>query len=290
MNAISPYAVVRLQYENVVCEISVNGDDIRYGSDENSARRYLHYHTSYELFFVPEGRLVVRDSDGDREISRDSISIPPFYPHTTLHLTDARRLLITISKSSKACSVDIYARLRKMLDTPYASLPVGSDVHFYINRLHRCVGLRGRGFRKELEALGMLILLGLCEAAMGPGEENGPMGNEDFTVIIDDLINNHYREPLTLNDAAELLHLSPRHTARMISSCYGSTFRRLLLIKRIDVAKRMLLDTDAPILAISSDCGFRSVSHFYDSFREVTGYSPQSLRDDPPRDDDKEQA
>ena len=199
-------------------------------------------------------------------------------------------MLITISKSPNACSVDTYARLRKMLDTPYASLPVGSDIYFYINRSHRCVGLRGRGFRKELEALGMLILLGLCEAAMGHGEENRPMGNEDFTVIIDDLINNHYREPLTLNDAAELLHLSLRHTARMISSCYGSTFRRLLLIKRIDVAKRMLLDTDAPILAISSDCGFRSLSHFYDSFREVTGYSPRSLRDDPPRDDDKEQA
>jgi two-component system response regulator YesN len=48
--------------------------------------------------------------------------------------------------------------------------------------------------------------------------------------------------------------------------------------RRIDAAKRLLLDTEWKVEAIGSEVGYRSKTAFYRSFRSVVGIAPHQYR------------
>ena len=51
-----------------------------------------------------------------------------------------------------------------------------------------------------------------------------------------------------------------------------------ITVKRIDLARRLLAESDKNILEIAMLCGFNNTANFNRAFRNVTGKTPKEIR------------
>jgi AraC family transcriptional regulator len=88
-------------------------------------------------------------------------------------------------------------------------------------------------------------------------------------------------EPLSLGDVAGVALLSPHHFLRLFKELYGTTPYQYLLQRRVERARRLLLETDRSVTEISAAVGFCSLGHFSSTFRQRYGSSPAQVRREP---------
>jgi transcriptional regulator GlxA family with amidase domain len=77
---------------------------------------------------------------------------------------------------------------------------------------------------------------------------------------------------------AKVSGVSHAHFARSFKEAFGVPPHRYLLTRRIERAKALLRDSDAPIIEIAFQTGWNSLGTFGRVFRDVTGESPSELR------------
>ncbi|MCC6598192.1 MAG: AraC family transcriptional regulator [Alphaproteobacteria bacterium] len=88
-----------------------------------------------------------------------------------------------------------------------------------------------------------------------------------------------YQEPTySRADLAHECGVPESAISRVINAHFGKTFPRLINERRVEDAKRLLLETDAPVQLICSEVGFNSLASFNRSFREITDDSPGQFR------------
>ncbi|OLP53946.1 hypothetical protein BJF92_09305 [Rhizobium rhizosphaerae] len=94
-------------------------------------------------------------------------------------------------------------------------------------------------------------------------------------------IHRHLADP-TLGDADIARHLGLSvSSVRQIFARKQTTPARTIRKARVELAARLLRQTSHPprkVLSIAFDCGFHSVSAFYDAFRDQYGLHPSDLR------------
>lgn len=61
-------------------------------------------------------------------------------------------------------------------------------------------------------------------------------------------------------------------------ACTGSTFKELLLHKRLDKAARLLRETRLTIQEVCAEVGYDNTSYFHRVFRRRYGKSPKEYR------------
>lgn len=93
-----------------------------------------------------------------------------------------------------------------------------------------------------------------------------------------DYIDAYLAQDMKLADLAQLLSLSPFHFGRLFKQPLGISPHQYLLLQRVERAKRLLKQTDHPIIEIALDCGFNSHSHLSKQFRQLTGMTPKAYR------------
>lgn len=72
--------------------------------------------------------------------------------------------------------------------------------------------------------------------------------------------------------------LSIPTTVSAFKNLTGKTIIKYRTEKRIEYAKRLLVNTDYNILEISNKVGYFSLSHFIKNFKDATGYTPETFR------------
>ncbi|TCL82614.1 MULTISPECIES: AraC family transcriptional regulator [unclassified Rathayibacter] len=88
-------------------------------------------------------------------------------------------------------------------------------------------------------------------------------------------------DPVTLDELAALVHLSPFHFLRRFSASTGSTPMRYLTALRMEHGRELLRRTDTPVAAIAAACGYATPAAFAAAYRRHHGASPREHR--PPR-------
>ncbi|MCL2254327.1 MAG: AraC family transcriptional regulator [Lachnospiraceae bacterium] len=88
----------------------------------------------------------------------------------------------------------------------------------------------------------------------------------------------NYAVPLTLEEVAKNINLSPTYLSRKFKKVAGITFKEYITYVRIKQACQALLTTDDSITKIAFDCGFNSSNYFKDVFRRINGVSPRTFR------------
>lgn len=76
---------------------------------------------------------------------------------------------------------------------------------------------------------------------------------------------------------AKALSLSQRTLQRRLAE-QGTSFQQEVTRHRMEVAQRLMRESDAPLTAIAIDAGFASLAHFSAAFRKATGQSPTQWR------------
>ena len=91
-------------------------------------------------------------------------------------------------------------------------------------------------------------------------------------------IDNHYKEPLTLDQLAAEININKYYLAHVYKQVYGVSPINYMIARRIQEGKRLLVETDLTLSQISGILGFSSASYFSQSFRKAEGISPIEYR------------
>jgi AraC-like DNA-binding protein len=88
----------------------------------------------------------------------------------------------------------------------------------------------------------------------------------------------HHREPLSLADVAEYLHISESRAGHAVKQACGRTFMELLSDARLRTAASLLQNTSLPVSEVAESSGFGNVSHFHHTFRQRFKTTPHQYR------------
>lgn len=118
-----------------------------------------------------------------------------------------------------------------------------------------------------------------------PGETELAPGTLECGVLAPDLLDRvrdfterRLTDDIGVADLAGVAGMSPSHFSRVFRRTVGTPPHQYVIARRIERAKRLLLETKLLVTDIGYRCGFGSPTHFSASFRKVTGQSPQSFR------------
>ena len=75
-----------------------------------------------------------------------------------------------------------------------------------------------------------------------------------------------------------LVGVSTAYFSRSFKSAFGVPPHAFVLRRRLELAARYILETDAPLSDIALRCGFTDQAHLSNRFREATGMSPAAWR------------
>ncbi|MEM1055636.1 MAG: response regulator transcription factor [Bacteroidota bacterium] len=100
----------------------------------------------------------------------------------------------------------------------------------------------------------------------------------DLLRRVEAYVERHFGRALTLGEMAAHVGLSPYHFARQFKAATGLPPYRYVVAQRIDEAKRLLRNTDWPVLQVASSVGYESASHFSALFKRETGVTPGQYR------------
>lgn len=93
-----------------------------------------------------------------------------------------------------------------------------------------------------------------------------------------DMFREHFSEPLTLGQVAELVGVHPVYLASAFRTHYGSTVGEFVRRLRIEYAAREISSTDEHITHIALKAGFADHSHLTKTFKRLTGLTPRQYR------------
>jgi AraC family transcriptional activator FtrA len=84
--------------------------------------------------------------------------------------------------------------------------------------------------------------------------------------------------PLTVDDLAGFLSVSPRTLARRFADRFGTSPGQWLLARRVTAARTLLEETDLPVEAIAGRVGLTSAVNLRRRFRDALGTTPAAYR------------
>ena len=88
-----------------------------------------------------------------------------------------------------------------------------------------------------------------------------------------------HSEQITLNDLANMEHLSTFYLSHIIKNYTGMNFREFLCFARVEWSEIDLLETNKKISRIARDVGFSTTSYYEKYFRKWFGMDPQTYRE-----------
>jgi AraC family transcriptional regulator len=95
---------------------------------------------------------------------------------------------------------------------------------------------------------------------------------------IREYIDRHITDRVLTADLGALVGLSETHFMRSFKRAFGVPPHAFMLRRRLELAARYMLETDAPLSDIALQCGFTDQAHLSNRFREATGTSPAAWR------------
>jgi AraC-like DNA-binding protein len=143
-----------------------------------------------------------------------------------------------------------------------------------IGALHRALRHAGDALEAETRlsfvAEGLRLALSRRPPAEPPGGGTSPA---DLAARLRDLLDERLFEPVTLRDAGAQLGASATHLVRCFTRAFGVAPHAYVLGRRIDAARRQLLDGRPPA-EVAAGVGFHDQSHLTRHFRHHVGTTP----------------
>jgi len=232
----------------------------------------MHTHEAWTLLIVDDGMIRYDLDRHEHGALHQAVTLlPPRVPHNGRAATSAgfHKRVVYLDLSHLPASL-----IGRAVDRPVLFDPL---LRQRINQLHQALGEPGG----ELEAESRLAFvaerlqqhLGGLAAAQGTAALPSGLATADVAHQLRELIDAGFRDKVTLRQAAEAIHAHPAHLVRMFSREFGISPHQYLTGRRVDLARRLLLDGVPPSAAAAS-VGFFDQSHLNRNFRRLLGTSP----------------
>ncbi|MBQ0986311.1 AraC family transcriptional regulator [Streptomyces sp. F63] len=227
----------------------------------------MHVHDVWTLLIVDDGAVRYDLNRREHGTPHDTVSLlPPQVPHNGSSAT-ARGF------RKRVLYLDLTQLDEDFID-PAADSPDIADplLRRRVGQLHTALARRG----DELEAESRLALIG--ERLRGHLRQPRPAADPRATgrgVAGDlrELLDERLPHGLTLDEAAKLLHAHPTHLVRAFTTAFGIAPHQYLTARRVECARRMLLDGRPPAEAAAAS-GFCDQPHLTRHFKRFLGTTP----------------
>lgn len=113
-------------------------------------------------------------------------------------------------------------------------------------------------------------------AAAGGGERD-----RDSYVHVERMaryIGDHALDDIAVGDVARAAGLHPNYAIMLFKRLLGLSIKQSITRHRLDAAQSMMVSTDLSVAAIAFDCGFGSLSSFYEAFERRFKMTPTAFR------------
>jgi AraC family transcriptional regulator len=144
-------------------------------------------------------------------------------------------------------------------------------------------GVAGRLYAEALTnalAVHLLRRYGTCRPPVGACPVELPKPKLQRTTAY---IEAHLASPLSVTDLAAVAQTSPAYFAQLFKQATGQTPHQYVIMCRIERAKRLLRETDLPLIEIGHEIGFTDQSYFTAVFRKHVTTTPKAYRGDTQR-------
>lgn len=178
-------------------------------------------------------------------------------------------------------SVDDSEEFAKKLTFPL-NTPISLSQNSSINLLLHSIETERTSASKYFEAMLELYVQMLCikitehwELYHHKTKENP---HYDDLLTVRTYIHTHPERNHTIEEFADMAHLSPSYFQVMYKKTFGITCITDVIHTKTAQAKQLLTSTNLSIQQISSILGYNEVYHFIRQFKKYTGYTPLSFR------------
>ncbi|MBN3560918.1 4-hydroxyphenylacetate catabolism regulatory protein HpaA [Aliamphritea spongicola] len=130
------------------------------------------------------------------------------------------------------------------------------------------------------QALLQLVLIDISRLA-DQGQPQQNTQKEDVRVFhrFNELIENHFREHLTLDHYADQIGVTEARLNNICRRLAGQPSKRLIMDRLVQEARRLLTYSTAPVTEIGYHLGFKDPAYFARFFRRNTGVTASEYRD-----------
>lgn len=105
--------------------------------------------------------------------------------------------------------------------------------------------------------------------------------HDDTRILaIQNWLEEHYAEPLSINEITARFGFSTRNLTRRFKSATGKSLQIYIQEYRLEIAKELLINSRQSIQQICFNVGYESLTVFGRRFKVYTGYSPSGFRKD----------
>ncbi len=226
----------------------------------------MHTHDTWAVLVVESGAIRYDLERHEHGVRRPLVTLlPPHVAHDGRSVTpDGFRKRVVYLDADR---IDV-ALLGRAVDHPgWADVPLRAE----IERLHRALARPG----DELEAESRLALVTdrlrrhLAREAIEAPSPRAPR----LVRRLQELLDAHVVDGITLDEAARALDSSPTHLVRAFRRETGIPPHRYLVGRRLDMARRRLLAGERPA-EVAAAVGFHDQSHLTRHFRQLLGVPP----------------
>jgi AraC-like DNA-binding protein len=247
----------------------------------------IHFHRYHQLVLVTEGLANFRINGADYLAGPDSLVIIRAgdthdvsirkYPYKRYVFTITNHLLLTVLREPLLLSLFLYHAadchnlilLRREFALRLSTV--------FEETIRECTEKKPLWSTKVIT----LITQSLIELYR---ENPGFFLSRDYVNIagviteIENYIALHFQEPIRLDGLARRYSMSAYYLSRKFKEITGCGFKRYLIQYRMDEAKRLLRDTNDPVMEISGAVGYENPEHFIRIFHETWGIPPLEYR------------
>ncbi|MCX5333180.1 MULTISPECIES: AraC family transcriptional regulator [unclassified Streptomyces] len=226
----------------------------------------MHVHDAWTLLIVDDGAVRYDLDRHEHGTPHDTVSLlPPHVPHNGSPVTPDGFRKRVIYLDTSLLGEDLVG---SAVDTPDLRDPL---LRQRVGQLHHALDHPG----DELEAASRLTFIGeRLTAQLRPRlVTDVPRADPALARRLRELLDERVVEGITLDEAAALVHAHPAHLVRAFSTAYGIAPHQYLNSRRVDRARRLLLDGVRPS-EVATSTGFFDQSHLTRHFRKLVGVTP----------------
>ena len=125
----------------------------------------------------------------------------------------------------------------------------------------------------------------ICNFIYKRGEESGKMDGHssisyDQLAEVQSILLNEMRKPLKIETMAKMVNMSSSSLQRQFKKMFGQTIQEFLLQRKMELAKKMIMEKRMSVKQVALDLGYGQPSHFIETFTRIYGISPGNIKAD----------
>ncbi|WP_329218588.1 AraC family transcriptional regulator [Streptomyces sp. NBC_01485] len=226
----------------------------------------MHVHDAWTLLIVDDGAVRYELDRHEHGTPHDTVTLlPPHVPHNGSAATPGGFRKRVLYLDAGVLGEEL---IGSAVDAPGLWDPV---LRRRVGQLHSALARPG----DELEADSRLALIGeRLRVHLRAQRPDGPARRDPALARrLRELLDERVVEGLVLDEAAGLVQAHPAHLVRAFSGAYGIAPHQYLTARRVDLARRLLLDGRPPG-EVAAAAGFYDQAHLTRHFRKLVGVTP----------------